>query len=163
MRFLLIMLIALSACKSGRNKDQAPQPPAQAQAGAPATFAPTDFMLLSKKKCRGKCQVFELRIQGNGMAELHATENMPRTGHFILSLQPEEAVKLFEMAESALTNMGVKYYPAVSDYQESTFQLATDRFAKIVEGRYQAPKEYLELLEMLESLPARDGWIEVKE
>jgi hypothetical protein len=160
MKYLLIVLFALSACKSNRNQEQPTEASELVKTAESNKFSPTDEMLLSKKKCRGTCQVFDLRILGSGVVELRAIENMPKIGVFVLTIQPEETSKFFEMAVSAVSNMGDRYYPNVSDFQESTFQLKTSQITKTIEGRHKAPKEYIELLKLLEAIPARDGWTE---
>lgn len=160
MKYLLILLVVLSACKSGRIKQES-------QSQLPQTeirhYGPDDIILFSKKKCRGTCQVFDLRIQGNGMAELTAIENMPVSGRFVRSLRPDEVASLFEQSEAAVVDMGDRYYPNVSDYQESVFQLTTSRISKTIEGRHKAPDGYVVLLKRLEAISTGEGWTMVQD
>jgi hypothetical protein len=151
---LSILFVSLLACRGGRNVE-----PIVAPAQNPSSsIGPGDYIQLSKFKCRGTCQVYELRVSADGEVKLNSREYMDRIGSFKIRIPTREAASLIAGAKEVMWEMNERYYPNVSDYQESSVELKVGAESKTVFGRHQVPEAYQEVLDKLEELLKRTDW-----
>ena len=143
---ILPLLFLVSACKS------------------PQTTKTSSFKdsLISMRTtpCFGRCPVYELEIQSDGLVEFMGKQYCTKMGAYSKQLSPEKTKALFEslMASNFFERPDAYDEPTIADLSSTFLGFKHQGQEKTINCRYNIPSEIKEILRELRHLAESDGW-----
>lgn len=147
--FIILSVLFLFACKSSKKIN---------------TAVPLVIYKLETGACYGKCPIFLLEIDENGLAYLDAKKFNKIDGKLKRQLSPEEMDQLKKSYKKAnLFSLQDSYPSNVADLPSIKISQLKDGKTKTVKASDKMPAGYEDLLKVLKSVVEKDGWILLEE
>lgn len=146
--FLIIAVVFFVSCKSSKTNNTIPQVVYKLDIGP----------------CFGKCPVFLLEIDNNGLAYLDAKRNNKIDGKLKRQLSKEEFASLEKAYKKADLFKLLDEYPTnVADLPSIKITQIKEGKTKTVKANEKMPENYEALLKQLNQVVQKDGWILLEE
>lgn len=145
MSILVIALVIICGCKTNRSITNA-QPD-------------IDLITFSAGNCRGRCEVFTLKIRSKCEAEYIGKKNVANLGEFSAKIDSNDYALLeIALLEAGFVHLESEYLTGAKDIQvfNISYQEKMVRFQ-----RRRAPQQLLDLLEKLKSFVEAQAWQKV--